>query len=337
VVSMSDTAGWSILRTVAADGSRAPDPRGGHTATLVEQSILIQGGQQHKGGGIFEYFSLCPFVLNTESRTWFEPRVALGLGPEKRAFHTTARVGAQLFIFGGSTNARHKGSGPVLLCDMAVFDLVRMAWDTRDIRGRHPRARNMHTAAFISSKLFVVGGFDGAESLDDTHVLDMETMLWSQPKCEGTVLPHLQAHASWVVGHRLFLLGGCSVRLDEKGHSHSKFNDEVFSLNTESMFWERVRKQGHQPVGRAFAAVVAIESFLILLGGWSGHSEKLSELATLDLDGPGSWAILQVPGHVPAGVYGHSANVVGTNIVLFGGWDGISPMNTVHVLDTSIL
>jgi len=103
------------------------------------------------------------------------------------------------------------------------------------------------------------------------------------------------------------------------------------------MFWERVRKQGHQPVGRAFAAVVAIESFLILLGGWSGHSEKLSELATLDLDGPGSWAILQVPGHVPAGVYGHSANVVGTNIVLFGGWDGISPMNTVHVLDTSIL
>ena len=48
-------------------------------------------------------------------------------------------------------------------------------------------------------------------------------------------------------------------------------------------------------------------------------------------------APLQVPGQAPAGVYGHSATVIGTNIVIFGGWDGITPMNSVNVLDTSLL
>ena len=75
----------------------------------------------------------------------------------------------------------------------------------------------------------------------------------------------------------------------------------------------------------------------VMFGGWSGKCEASSELATLDLDGLGSWARVQVPGQAPPGVYGHSLTVIGTNLVVFGGWDGISPLNAVNVLDTSLL
>jgi hypothetical protein len=40
-------AGWSVLRTMVAEGCQAPKPRGGHTATLVDKNILVQGGQHH--------------------------------------------------------------------------------------------------------------------------------------------------------------------------------------------------------------------------------------------------------------------------------------------------
>jgi hypothetical protein len=74
-----------------------------------------------------------------------------------------------------------------------------------------------------------------------------------------------------------------------------------------------------------------------MLGGWSGKCEGTNALATLDLDGFGFWAGVDVPGRTPPGVYGHSMTAIGTNLLVFGGWDGISPLNAVNILDTSLL
>jgi len=330
-------APWSVLRTTVAEGCQAPKPRGGHTATLVDKNLLIQGGQQHKSAGVFEYFSLNPVVLNTATHQWFEPRTALGKGPINRAYHTTTRVGTSLFIFGGTSKAPKKGGKPVLLGDMPVFDLVQMAWESRDVRGRKPRARCMHSAALSEGKLFVIGGFDGQQSLGDVHVLDTETFLWSQPACEGKIPPAIQSHTCTVVGDRLFMIGGMTVRLDERGHTFSSFAEEVYVLSTNTMQWERLRKRGDMPSGRSYTSVAVLDNFIVMLGGWSGKCESTNELATLDLDGLGSWARVQVQGQAPPGVYGHSMTVIGTNLVIFGGWDGISPLNAVNVLDTSLL
>ena len=93
---------WSVLRT----SGDAPERRGGHTALLVEQNLLVMGGTQHKGQahtpqtcrcdavggemklfcganppshtaqGQFVYFSLNPHVLDTQTLKWFRPRVS---------------------------------------------------------------------------------------------------------------------------------------------------------------------------------------------------------------------------------------------------------------------
>ena len=75
----------------------------------------------------------------------------------------------------------------------------------------------------------------------------------------------------------------------------------------------------------------------MLLGGWSGSCESLQTISTLDLDGLGTWATVHVPGQPPNGLYGHTATVIGSNILLFGGWDGVSPLASVNVLDTTKL
>jgi hypothetical protein len=80
-----------------------------------------------------------------------------------------------------------------------------------------------------------------------------------------------------------------------------------------------------------------VGNFLVLLGGWSGQCENLATLSTLDLDGVGTWASVAVPGQPPAGAYGHTVTVLGSNILAFGGWDGVSPLSAVNVLDTTKL
>jgi len=303
----------------------------------VDKNLIVQGGQQHKSQGIFECFSLNPIVLNTDTHTWFEPRVALGKGPENRAYHTATRVGTSLFIFGGSAAATKKGAEAERLGDMPIFDLVRMAWETRDVRGRRPKARCMHTAALHEGKLFIAGGFDGTVSLGDVHVLDTDSLLWSQPKCQGSVPPCLQAHCCTVVGSRLFMLGGMTVRLDDLGHTFVEYNSDVHCLDTADMTWDRLRRRGSTPSARAYATVSAVEGHLLLLGGWGGKVEPLDALPALDLNGLGAWATVGVPGTAPAGVYGHSATLIGSNVVIFGGWDGVSPLNSVNVLDLTAL
>jgi hypothetical protein len=201
-------AAWAVLRTTVAEGAKAPEARGGHTAVLVEKNLLIQGGQQHKNAGVFEYFSLNPTVLDTETHTWFQPRVALGKGPTNRAYHTTTRVGSDLFIFGGSTAKKAGESG--LLGDLVIFDLVRMAWETRDVRGKKPRSRFMHSAELSEGRLFIYGGSDSNKTLNDVNVLDVGTMLWSQPQCSGTIPPGLQAHSCTLVGDRLFMVSAAA-------------------------------------------------------------------------------------------------------------------------------
>ena len=240
-----EPTGWSVLRTTGTP----PHARGGHTATLVEKNLLVLGGVHHKGAGKFEYFPLEPTVLNTETLAWFTPRVAVGKPPPGRAYHTTTRIGTALFVFGGQCTKGSQGSATGLMDDMPVFDLVKMCWETRDVRGKQPKPRYWHTAELLEGKLFVIGGFDGTKSLNDVSVLDMETLLWSSPKCSGEPMLPLAQHTAVTVGQRLYVFGGMQVGQDAEGHSFNKFNADVISVDTQTLQLTKVTGRGRAGLG----------------------------------------------------------------------------------------
>lgn len=291
---MGDGAGWSVLRTTGDP----PHVRGGHTATLVEKNLLVLGGVHHKGAGKFEYFTLDPAVLNTETLAWFRPRVAVGKGPPGRAYHTTTRVGTALFVFGGQCS-RGGDTSTGLLSDLPVFDLVRMCWETRDVRGTQPRARYWHTAELIEGKLFIIGGFDGTKSLKDVHVLDVETQMWSTPKCTGDPMPGLAQHTATIVGQQLYVFGGMSISQDEDSMSYNKYQQDVMVLDTERMDWKRLRRRGMQPSGRGYHTTNLVGGYLIVIhwglgrrrGGARRGEHARHRRARLVVHGRGAWPV----------------------------------------------
>ncbi len=66
----------------------------------------------------------------------------------------------------------------------------------------------MHTADFISHKLFVFRGGDGKQYLNDLHVLDVQAMEWLKIETQGVAPPPRANHSSAVVGSQLFIFGG---------------------------------------------------------------------------------------------------------------------------------
>ena len=323
----ADSAVYTTLRTIG----EGPGPRGGHTATLVEKNLVIMGGTRHKGNGKYEYCPLNPIVLDVETLNWFQPRLALGIGPQPRAYHSASRVGTSIFIFGGQVeNAKALG-------DLHMFDLRRMLWEEAETTGKAPKPRYWHTSSQVGGSLFVIGGFSNGKSLSDVHVLDVETLLWSKLEVKGCPLPPMSNHSCTPVGNRVYIFGGMNVKQDKQGHSFIEYNSDTLVLDLESMSAWKQRGRGNRPKGRAYHEAVLVGGYIVLIGGWNGQAMDVGALPTLDLEGLGSWYSVAVPGKSAHPMYGHTASLIGSKIVLCGGWDGFSALSTVHVIDTTLL
>jgi len=68
--------------------------------------------------------------------------------------------------------------------------------------------RANHSSAVLGDELFIFGGWNGKERLNDLNILDCRTSAWTAPKIAG-ILPHPRAGMSLTaLRGRLYLFGG---------------------------------------------------------------------------------------------------------------------------------
>jgi N-acetylneuraminic acid mutarotase len=105
-----------------------------------------------------------------------------------------------------------------------------MTWQeiTSDVHGKAPEARGWHSMSAVDHRLFVFGGYNGSAPFQDLHVLDTETMVWSQPETHGAAPSPRYSHAAVVHGKFLLLIGGAN--------GNKSFN-ECCVLNTGMILW----------------------------------------------------------------------------------------------------
>ncbi len=51
------------------------------------------------------------------------------------------------------------------------------------VNGTLPPSRNAQTVTMVGNRLFLFGGHSGNKHLRDLHILDTETMTWTQVGC----------------------------------------------------------------------------------------------------------------------------------------------------------
>ncbi len=118
---------------------------------------------------------------------------------------------------------------------MFRFDTLQWQWQSMplyagyDTLGRIqavPTPRRHHTLTYVPNEccgdpnekgsLWLIGGngpniMTGSESaLSDLFVLDLDTNLWCKKSTVGIDLPALSHHTTTLIGHKLFIIGGCS-------------------------------------------------------------------------------------------------------------------------------
>ncbi|XP_006462273.1 hypothetical protein AGABI2DRAFT_186268 [Agaricus bisporus var. bisporus H97] len=148
------TLTWDLVET---KGIKKPESRGYHTANLVGNIMVIIGGSDGKDS--FDEL----WTLNLDTLVWTQIKTNI---PYRRLAHSSTQVGSYLFIFGGHDSTEYTS-------ELVLLNLVSLQYETRPVYGKVPSPRGYHATALADSRVLLIGGFNGHQSFDDVHILEL--------------------------------------------------------------------------------------------------------------------------------------------------------------------
>lgn len=261
-------------------------------------------------------------AFDVEGMSWskipLEPQQSLIHAPALIG-HTMNKVGNNLYVFGGRSGL-FSYNGHLYKIDPIKETIVQMNTTTLS---KGPSARQGHSAVALNDKqLWIHGGNDGDSALDDTYILDVNTMTWKQVKSSGT---KTEGHKSVLVEKDsqtfIYVFGGYS--------GSAGFVSDIRIYDVAKDTWSVLPKG--KP--RSFHTAVRVGSNVYLFGGLNSDNVIASThvfSVVVDEWIEGSWV-----GPEPSPRQGHCAVAYGTDIYLFGGAkDWYSTYNDLWKLDT---
>jgi len=266
-----------------------PTARFGHTAVASGSKIYIFGGQ-----GFADNESNCSLVtmvsfndlhcLDTGKMVWKQlcgvnMAVAPTENPENtkdaakpspRNSHTAVLIGDNMITFGGA----NADEGP--MDDMWIFNLKSESW--RKVKrehqdGKHPDAREMHSAYAANSKMYIMGGRMGSG--------DVCRDLWECDPDNGFKWTHLANSSSPRCSHGGDFLSSSKLLCSFGGwDGMGQIFDEITVFDLSQKKWAPAQLHGYLPTERFGHASCVKGDRLYIIGGVNA-SDDLKELVSV--------------------------------------------------------
>jgi outer membrane protein assembly factor BamB len=198
------------------------------------------------------------------------------------------------------------------------------AWQSASL-ANPPVPRWGHFATYITDtgRMLVHGGWDGGY-LSSTHMLRLDASPgWEPVVPTGPKAPprHTFASAYDPAGNRMVVFGGSD---------YFEYQGDVWELSLAQLTpsWAPLAAVGAPPSPRRLAKAVfdPLRGRMLLFGGYDGTFYGDLWQLTLGAGAP-VWTQLSIPGPAPTPRAAHSMiyDPVGDRVILFGGYDGVTP------------
>uniref|UniRef100_A0A8C2I783 Kelch domain containing 3 n=1 Tax=Cyprinus carpio TaxID=7962 RepID=A0A8C2I783_CYPCA len=234
---------WTKLPPVRTGGREhareVPYMRYGHTAVLVDETVLIWGGRNDTEGAcnVLYAFDVC-------QHRWFTPKIS-GTVPGARDGHSACVLGKAMYIFGGYEQLADCFSN-----EIHKLDTGSMCWITCILTFICFTLSHAHTHTHTLSL---------SHSHTHTHTQNCVCVLFkSDFLCFSLKVAY---------NGELYIFGGYNARLDRHFNDLWKFNPEAFS-------WKKVEPKGKGPCPRRRQCCCMVGDHIILFGGTSPCPEQ---------------------------------------------------------------
>ena len=285
-----------------------PCGRCGHSAVVHSASLYIFGGFEGKKW----LNDLHKF--DTTSFVWSQPRI-MGAAPQPRQYHTANIIKDLMYIFGG-----YNGTG--WLKDMVILDMKSFKWIYPVTYGDVPTGREGHTMIDYHDYLYLFGGWDGG-TIGDMYRLSITNFVWERINLIGE-RPLLCGHSSTVIDSKIFIFGGFDGTV---------WVNTLYQVSLDHFFCEKIKAKG-EPMARGYHSATLVNRYLLVYAGYNGKF-ILGDLVALDTEN----LIWSLPdpciGHFPSARNAHTISILGSELFLFGGYNGSRDTNDLHILETA--
>ncbi|KAI9253918.1 hypothetical protein BDA99DRAFT_607450 [Phascolomyces articulosus] len=139
-------------------------------------------------------------------------------------------IGSRIFMFGGRQVIKETLSNNMVVLNIETWVLERI----KHIRGSIPSPRYDHTVNVLHQRYLIVfgGACSNSPGENDLHLFDTEINTWTEPKTNGQIPPTRFGHASAILGHHLYIFGGCQIQPE-----WNMVHDVLYQLDTENWIW----------------------------------------------------------------------------------------------------
>jgi hypothetical protein len=192
------------------------------------------------------------------------------------------------------------------------LDLATTVWTEIEPTGEPHPGTSQAAAVDVGGGLLFFGGWTGAKRTNETTIFQHEQHQWSRFETVGERPPGLTFHTATLIGKRMYIYGGNTV----EGQS-----GEVYMLDLNANAWGTAATLGAPPKRSSHTATVVHDHQILIFGGRGETGAPLNDTAVFDASS-NHWAINAKSADgspQPSPRYGHSAVLVGPNVLVFGG------------------
>ncbi|MBW4673753.1 MAG: hypothetical protein KME52_06940 [Desmonostoc geniculatum HA4340-LM1] len=167
-----------------------------------------------------------------------------------------------------------------------------LIWKNPKIQGKPPQSRYGHSAILYQNYMIIFGGEhnDTFETLNDIHLLDLESWTWIQPQIFGEIPAKRSFHTAVLAEDKMLVWGGYQEAKDG-GYIFSDV--DVHILNLKTWQWSQITPNGTPPAPRSHHSVVLFKNKLLIDGGSYDIYAALKDLHLLDITNM-CWINIQV-------------------------------------------
>ena len=229
--------------------SRGPDlelPRGGYSAAVYQEGILVVGGAYWRDGE--KLWTDRVDFYDPEAEAWSQ-RPSL---PEPLGYGGLVRIGEDLYLLGG-------GNGPQP--QRKVFKLTEEGWS---VAGQNPAPRYLASVVAVGSTIYQVAGSHSMTDLDrctdEVWSLDVATGDWQ--RLTPIPGPPRMIHAAAVLGSSVYIFGGSTKELGQQLRNL----DDAYRFDTGTGQWTQL---GPAPVAARAWWAEPVGELIYLSGGYA--------------------------------------------------------------------
>ncbi|XP_006821248.1 leucine-zipper-like transcriptional regulator 1 [Saccoglossus kowalevskii] len=188
--------------------------------------------------------------------------------------------------------------------------------------------RSKHTVVAYKDAIYVFGGDNGKNMLNDLLRFDVKDCSWGRAFTTGTPPASRYHHSAVVFSNSMFVFGGYTGDIYSNSNLRNKNDLLEYKFNTGQ--WTEWRIEGRLPPARSAHGAAVYEEKLWIFAGYDGNT-RLNDMWTLNLTGePKAWEEVQQSGDHPPTCCNFPVAVARDTMLVFSGQSGAKITNNLY-------